>query len=83
MLIVFSIRDSKAEYYKPFFMKTPGEALRGFEDLANDRNGDIGKYPSDFALFQHGKFDEDTGKFFDMLDQPIHLGNALDFVKGA
>ena len=56
---IFSVFDSKAELYlTPFFMKTKGEAVRGFEDVANDKNSAIGRHPEDYTLFELGEYDD-------------------------
>jgi len=82
MLVVCSIRDAKADFHQPFFVKTKGEALRGLMDILSDPNSNIHKYPEDFALFYLGTFDELTGSFA-LLPQPEHLHNAIDLRKDA
>lgn len=78
---VFSVYDSKAEAYgSPVFLKTKGEAIRGFTDIVNDGNSMLSKYPGDYTLFELGSFDEETAKF-DLHSSPVSLGVALEFVK--
>jgi len=80
-MLVFAIYDSKAKYYKhPFLMKSKGEVLRGFIDLANDEKTEIGKHPEDFVLFYIGTFDEVSGRY-EMLDAKESLGTAIEFKK--
>lgn len=77
---VFCIYDTKAKYYKnPFLMKSTGEALRGFEDVAKDEKTEIGRHPTDFILFQIAEFDEDNG-VYENLKQPKNLGLASDYL---
>lgn len=58
---IFSIHDSKAQaYFPPFFLPTIAMAVRTFEDMANDKNNNIGKHPEDFTLFHIGEFDDTT-----------------------
>lgn len=59
---VFAIYDSGSEnYMRPFFVRADGEALRLFEDLANDRESVVGKHPSYYALFEIGEFNDNSG----------------------
>lgn len=78
---IFSVYDSKAELYlTPFFMKTKGEAVRGFEDVANDKNSAIGRHAEDYTLFELGEYD-DCSAIFSLHKTPISIGVALEFVK--
>lgn len=80
---IFSIYDSKAKLWtKPMFTQTEGGMLRSFMDISNDENQPIGQHPEDYALFQIGEFNEDTGniKGFDNTERKS-MGRALDFVK--
>jgi len=55
---IFSIHDSQGEYFHPpFFAKTSGMAQRMFIGSM----GDSFPHRADFALYQIGEFDEDTG----------------------
>ncbi|AXL15260.1 nonstructural protein [Microviridae sp.] len=78
MLLLFSIYDNKAELYSPpFTAKTLGEAIRMFTDTANDQQTQLCRHPTDFALYQTGDFDPDTGQ---VQAQPYkHIGMAADF----
>lgn len=83
MTKMFSVYDSKVgAYLQPFFMRSKGEALRGFQELANDPNTQFAKYPSDFTLFEIADFEERTGKITPHKAK-ISLGLALNFVKPA
>lgn len=80
-LQVYSVFDAKVEAFaQPFFMRTNGEALRGWIDVCNDKSTNFNKYPSDFTLFHLGEFDEDTG-FITCFKTPISLGLAISFIK--
>lgn len=60
ILQIFCVHDTKAEVYRtPFFMKTRGEAIRAFKDLANDKNTAIAKHPGDYRLCHIGEFDDE------------------------
>lgn len=51
----YCVYDSKVGVYgTPFYFLTHGQALRGWVDIANDPNTEIGKHPEDFTLFELG-----------------------------
>lgn len=80
-LKIFAIYDSKAHYYRrPFFMKTKGEAVRGFVDVVNDGKSEISLHPEDFTLFHIGDYDEDRGKVTD-LGTNVSLGVAIEYLR--
>lgn len=80
---VFSIYDSKGEFYSnPFYMKSKGEAMRAFADLANDKSNTVGNHPEDFTLFELGTFSERQGQFV-LLPTPVSLGVAIEHVRSA
>lgn len=80
-LKIFAIYDSKAHYYRrPFFMKTKGEAVRGFVDVVNDGKSEISLHPEDFTLFHIGDYDEDRGKVTD-LGTNVSLGVAVEYLR--
>lgn len=61
-LTLYSIKDIKAEAFNvPFAFTTQGQALRAFQDLANDKTTTVGQHPEDYRLFQVGVFDQETG----------------------
>lgn len=81
LLKVFSVYDSQVEaYMQPFFCQSKGHAIRSFTEAVSDSSSTIGKYPSDFTLFELGEFD-DQKAFFDLYDTPRSLGVAVEFVK--
>lgn len=76
---MFCCYDAKAEYYMtPFLMNTRGEALRAFQDIANDPQSAICKHPEDFSLFEIGEYDSLTGRVENLI-APLSLGKALEF----
>lgn len=78
-LHIFAIYDLVAQTYgQPFFLNHAGQALRSFEDLANDPNSNISKHPADYRLFKLGTYNLETGKLTP-LDHPELLANAGDF----
>lgn len=76
---VFAVRDSKIDaFLSPFFMKTTGEALRGWQDVVNNSETAFCRHPNDFCLFQIAEYDELKGTFTN-LTSPISLGLAVEF----
>jgi len=76
----YTIYDSKAGYYtRPFTARTKGEALRMFQQAANDVQTQVGQYPEDFILFEIGTWDDITGNIEHQAH--ISLGKALDYVE--
>lgn len=60
-LIAYTIYDRKAlTYSPPFYMQTDGLACRALQDLVNDHNTSVGRYPSDFVLYAAGNWDDLT-----------------------
>lgn len=79
--IVLAVYDSKiGEFNSPFFMRTRGEALRGWESVCNDASTDFNKYPEDYSLMEIAEYDDLSGKFSN-LTAPLNLGLAGQFKK--
>lgn len=78
-LNVYAVYDAKVKYFhNPMVMRNRGEALRSWEQVANDEKSSICAHPSDFSLMELGTFDDQTGKI-DLLPVPESLGLALQF----
>lgn len=78
-LKIFTAYDSKVEaYLQPFFMRSRGEALRAWTELANNPEHLFAKHPADYTLFEVGEYDDTTGKLTP-LTAYINLGTALEF----
>lgn len=76
ILRCFAIFDRVAGFYAaPFYLASKGEAIRAFSDLAMDPNTAIFRHPGDYALFELGVFDNETGRS-EFLAVPEHLANA-------
>lgn len=77
-LKMFCIKDLKAGYFlNPFFMRTPVEALRAFEQVANDTGNAISNYPHDHRLYEIANFDVERGVVSPHADH-VDLGSAAD-----
>jgi len=74
---IYSIYDSKAEaYLQPFFSPNNAVAIRNFQNVLQDPNSNINRWPEDFTLFAIGTWDEDTGQITPA-EQIKSLGNGL------
>lgn len=63
-LRVFACRDSKlGSFMAPLYVNHIGQAARLWEEIVNDPSSKSlpAKYPQDFALYEIGTFDEETG----------------------
>lgn len=83
MLKIYAVYDKKAMVYAPpFFVNTAIEAVRAFGELVADGRSTVAKYPSDFALYCLGDFDDCNGLFMpNGIPQLVH--EAMEFVKGS
>lgn len=78
---VFAVYDAKVKTYsRPFQLQTAGQALRGWIDIANDKNTEIGKHPEDYTLFEIAEFDDESAKYTNLVTPKSH-GVALEYVK--
>lgn len=81
VLKVYSVFDSKVgAFMHPFFMRSRGEALRGWIDAVNDPQTQFNKHPEDFSLMELGEYDERTGKFANEIT-PVSLGVGVEFIR--
>lgn len=61
---VFSLYDSKAKAFgPPAHISTVGLAIRGLQNAVEAREGDLGKHPEDFVLYEIAEWDDNTGEF--------------------
>lgn len=80
---LYAVRDAKTEaYFPPFVAVTHGEAYRQFQMLATNPETLLSKFPADYALFQLGTFDDQSG-VIGALPQPLQLATALEYSKEA
>lgn len=80
---VYSVYDSKVGAFvkSPFFLRSDGEALRGWMDAVNDPQLEFLKHGSDYTLMCLGEYDDVTGKFTNEVT-PRSLGMASEFIRG-
>lgn len=76
----FAIRDKAIGSFLPMFSaKTRALAIRMVEDAARDPNGQFVKHLSDYALYELGDFDEDSGSFTANDGGPALVVNLFEF----
>lgn len=79
-LSMYTIYDRKMkEYGKPFFAHSRGEALRSWQQAANDAQMPFAQFPDDYQLYCVGVFDCETAHYHEHV-QPDYLGAAADYV---
>lgn len=74
-IIVVAVRDRQlAQFGRPWYAVTRGQAVRSFADEINRAAADNQLYmhPEDYELFALGFFDEEKG-VFENLDHPESL----------
>jgi len=70
---MYSVLDRKAHVFAaPFTSTNDQTATRLFVRACNDPNNDLGMFPNDYALFEVGLFDDETGKI-----EPIEIPRLL------
>lgn len=80
-LKIFSVYDSKIQAYNtPFYLRTSGDAIRGWTTAVNDETTQFNKHPEDFTLFEIGEYDDLTGDI-SQLPAKHSLSTALSVLK--
>lgn len=77
---LFSIRDQKVGVFNnPFIAPNVNAIIRQFGDAVANKDGDLGKYPQDFDLYEVGSFNPETG-VIDAYGQPKHVFSCVALV---
>lgn len=82
---VFSIFDIKSgNYTSPMFFANRVSAIRAFEQQCRDKTSYLRLYPNDFALYEHGTLDMNTGELLVCEDsKPMLVISAAECVGGS
>ena len=83
-LFVLAVHDKAVDAFnRPIFVPARGAGIRAFMDEVARKSPDnpISQHPGDFALYELGWFDEESGRI-ECLDIPDRLCQATDFVFG-
>lgn len=80
-VIVVAVFDrAMSAFNRPFYVQARGLAVRSFADEVNRPDGELGKHPADYELWQLGTWDDETGEFEGFKSKSrIALGS--DFVR--
>lgn len=77
-LVAVAVRDSAVDaFMRPFFCPSTAFAVRSFSDAVKEADSPMAKSPGDYALFELGSFEEETGRF-ENLESPRQLVRAQD-----
>lgn len=80
LMSVFTVYDSKiAAYLPPFFMQTPGAAIRAISDCMMDKNHQFAAHPEDYTLFYLGTFDNENAQYA-MEETPKSLAVLIELI---
>jgi len=80
-LVVLAVLDSAVSAFnRPFFVPARGAGIRAFMDEVGRKNPDnaMFNHPSDFALYELGLWDEESG-MFESKSVPERIAQAADF----
>lgn len=66
MKVIVALKDKVSGLFmQPFFVPAVGVAYRTLQDeAARDKDFVVAKHPDDFALYQLGTFEEETGRLY-------------------
>lgn len=77
---MFAMLDIKSKSFtKPILERTVGIAVRSFKQAANDPSTQLNAFPTDFALYEIGTYDDETGKAV-AYEDAIPLGFAYEYI---
>lgn len=77
---VYSIFDSAVQaFMQPYVAQTDGQAIRAFQDTANDEKTSVNKHPDQYTLFRIAEFDDSDGQMTPLI--PVKsLGTAIQYI---
>ena len=75
---LYSIKDTKSKYMRPFEEVNDDMAIRTLKAISNDKNTQIGMFPEDFELWSIGEFNETTAE---LKSEVKFLARAIDHVR--
>lgn len=75
----YSVYDNKVgTFSQPFFAVHVQVAVRSIIAVAHDLDTTIGRHPADYALYQVGEFDDQTGELRPC--HPLSIGTVLSML---
>jgi len=79
-LMIFSVLDNAVgAFLPPFMVRSRGEAIRSFSEVANDQKHQFHKNARDYVLHYLGEFDDTSGVFF--TNEPERLLAAAELLE--
>lgn len=78
---VFAVRDRALDaFMQPFFVQSPGVAVRSFSDEVNRPESPMCNHPDDYDLYHIAEYDESTGKIIPLEDVRM-VSRAKDVIR--
>ena len=75
---IYTVFDAAAGLFlQPFFMRTQGEAVRAFADMACDPKHNFCRHARDYRLYELGEYGEESGAVLTH-QEPIGLVTAVE-----
>lgn len=80
MIFLFCLKDKKANLFeKPFAVRSAAEAIRSITNVAQSKDSILSQFPSDFALYELGRLNQETG-VISVPPEPVHYSEVADLV---
>lgn len=77
---LYAVRDVKAEAYgAPMSIATRGLALRSFGDACLAPKSELGRFPSDYMLYELGTWDPNSGSIV-AHNVPVFIASASEMI---
>lgn len=75
MKSIYTVFDKKVgTYFPPQYADHVVQLQRSLQELLQEKNNNLAKFPTDFELYELGKWDENTGEIL-VHDKPIFILN--------
>lgn len=76
ILQVYTIKDIKTEIYgSPFYVHTEEQVFRDLATLVREDGHMFNQWPEDFALYELGTWNDETGELL-MKTDPVRIGTV-------
>lgn len=76
---IIAVYDVKSACYaRPVAVPADGAAIRSFQDAVNDKSTEYHKHPEDYAMFNIGTYDDQSGEITS--SKPRQLAQAASLL---